>query len=71
VHHVGNILAADSADNTIDVGTDEALYLPPHQCCASHTLNLVPVSDTEVANQDAGYKRVSRAALSKCTALWN
>ena len=71
VHDVDNILDADTDDDTVDVVADEALYLPPHQRCASHTLNLVAVSDTEVANQDAGYKRVSRAALSKCTALWN
>jgi len=71
VHDVDNLLAADNDDDTLDVGIDEALYLPPHQRCSSHTLNLVAVSDTEVANQDGNYKRISRATLSKCSALWN
>ena len=50
---------------------DGEFSLPPHQRCASHTLNLVAVSDSKAADSDAGYKRISRATLGKCSALWN
>jgi len=62
---VSNVLAAGECDD----GTE--YVLPPHQRCASHTLNLVAVHDTENALNDAGYKRVCRGTMAKCSGLWN
>jgi hypothetical protein len=45
--------------------------LPRHQRCACHTLNLIATSDADKAENDAGYKRISRSAFAKCSALWN
>ena len=45
--------------------------LPSHQRCGTHTMNLIAVHDTEAANKDAAYKKVSRSSLGKCSALWN
>ena len=56
----------------ISEGDDEnEISLPQHQRCAAHTLNLVATNDTEVANGDAHYKKISRTTLGKCQALWN
>ena len=45
--------------------------LPPHQRCGAHTMNRFAVHDTEAANKNAAYKKVSWSALGKCSALWN
>jgi hypothetical protein len=45
--------------------------LPPHHRCGAHTMNLVAVSDSDNACEDPGYKKISRSALAKCSALWN
>jgi len=72
------VVDVDSVVSGTDVGNDDnedahdiSVYLPPHQRCASHTLNLVAVSDTESANSDASYKRVNRATMAKCCGMWN
>lgn len=50
---------------------DDALYrLPPHQRCAAHTMNLV-ANDAGKASTEGTFNRASRAAMSKCQALWN
>ena len=67
---VNGIVSSRDADDDYDVA-DETLYLPPHQRCASHTMNLVAVSDAELANNDGNYKRINRATMAKCSALWN
>lgn len=54
-----------------DESDDSEFCLPPHQHCAAHTLNLVASSDTQDANKDASYKKISRATLGKCAAMWN
>merc|ERR1719471_1324796 len=53
------------------IDTEGDYRLPPHQCCASHRLNLVATVDTESANYDSIFKRKSRAAHAKCNALLN
>ena len=62
---MSNVLAAGECDD----GTE--YVLPPHQRCASHTLNLVAVHDNENALSDAGYKRVCRATMAEYSGLWN
>ena len=61
---MSNVLTAGECDDTEYV-------LPPHQRCASHTLNLVAVHDTENALNDVGFKRVYRGTMGKCSGLWN
>ncbi|XP_056132955.1 uncharacterized protein LOC130110008 [Lampris incognitus] len=46
--------------------------LPTHQRCACHLLNLVAITDAEIAEKKMDtYKRLSRAAFGKCQAMWN
>ncbi|EZA53798.1 hypothetical protein X777_06862, partial [Ooceraea biroi] len=48
------------------------LILPPHHRCASHTLNLVAVKDSEKAiDNDVLYKKLYRLTFAKLTKLWN
>lgn len=58
------------------VGEDDdegvVITLPPHQRCASHTLNLVSCTDVNkwlLSRPEA--KAIYRSATAKCTALWN
>jgi hypothetical protein len=50
---------------------DREYHLPRHQRCACHTLNLITTNDINDAEQDPAYKKLSRAAFSKCQDLWN
>ena len=52
-------------------GNEEEILLPPHHRCASHTLNLIAVKDSELALEDANFKKVSRSSMAKCSKLWN
>lgn len=45
--------------------------LPKHHRCACHLLNLISTVDATKANSNQVYKKMSRAAFAKCTALWN
>ena len=60
-------------DSILDdaVSSEHEYTLPPHQRCGAHTMNLIAVHDTVAANKDAAYKKVSRSALGKCSALLN
>ncbi|KAE9521302.1 hypothetical protein AGLY_018321 [Aphis glycines] len=51
--------------------TDYPYSLPPHHCCASHTLNLVATKDSENAMSDPMYKKQLRSTFAKIHALWN
>lgn len=55
----------------LSTGSDKTFSLPPHLCCASHTLNLISKYGLEkwrTSNNDC--KAVYRSARAKCTALW-
>uniref|UniRef100_A0A667WTV6 HAT C-terminal dimerisation domain-containing protein n=1 Tax=Myripristis murdjan TaxID=586833 RepID=A0A667WTV6_9TELE len=61
----------DVAD-ALNSAAEEGIVLPPHQRCASHTLNLISCNDIDkwlVSNP--GTKALYRSSTAKCTALWN
>ncbi|XP_074552409.1 uncharacterized protein LOC141809329 [Halichoeres trimaculatus] len=61
---------AQILDNPIE--TEEGIVLPPHERCASHTLNLISCNDIDkwlLANP--GTKAVYRSSTAKCMAMWN
>uniref|UniRef100_A0A3P8NPQ8 BED-type domain-containing protein n=1 Tax=Astatotilapia calliptera TaxID=8154 RepID=A0A3P8NPQ8_ASTCA len=63
---IGDVLqnAADDADY--------AISLPPHQRCASHTMNLISCTDVEKwLLSEAATKTIYRSATTKCAGLWN
>ena len=51
--------------------SDNHYFLPPHQRCAVHTLNLIAVTDAEEACNDVSYKKIYRSTMAKCASLWN
>ena len=63
--------------NVADVITSEPgdecdIQMPHHETCFSHSLNLLATVDASKAMEsDATYKRLNRAAMAKCSALWN
>ena len=61
----------DTVLNDSGQNDDSDFYLPQHQRCASHTLNLIASHDIEKANNDASYKRVCRSTMAKCSSLWS
>lgn len=56
--------------SVLDVG-DGFDYLPKHQHCACHLLNLVSTVDAFKANSNEAYKKSVQAAFSKSHTLWN
>ncbi|KAK1905602.1 Zinc finger BED domain containing protein 4 [Dissostichus eleginoides] len=54
-------------------GEDEGLQfcLPPHHCCASHTLNLIASKDLERAVPQGATRKLFYSAMAKCSAIWN
>ncbi|KAF7705749.1 hypothetical protein HF521_021035, partial [Silurus meridionalis] len=58
--------------DVLDTSTEEGIVFPPHQRCASHTLNLIPCSDVDKwLLSNPGTKGIYRSATAKCTALWS
>jgi hypothetical protein len=65
VPSIGNVLTDEASDQS-------DIYLPHHETCFSHSLNLLATVDANAACElDAAYKRLYRAAMGKCTAIWN
>ena len=70
-HNYGEILFNNISEILENEITENLHSLPPHHRCGAHTMNLIAVHDAETACNDADYKKISRAALVKCSALWN
>lgn len=68
VDNISEALTAPS-DNSVD-DEEVAITLPHHETCCSHTLNLLATVDADKVSNST-YKRLYRAALGKCTAIWN
>ena len=63
--------AFDVADTFEQNQDSDEYFLPRHQRCSCHLLNLIATKDSLRAETDAAYKKLSRAAFAKCNALWN
>ena len=62
---VGEVLTDDTA-------VDLDVYLPHQGTCFSYSLNLLATVDARKAcESDGAYKRLYRAAIGKCTSIWN
>ncbi|KAL3987880.1 SEL1 protein [Sarotherodon galilaeus] len=63
---IGDVLQNGADD------ADDAISLPPHQRCASHTMNLISCTDVEKwLLSEAATKTIYRSATTKCAGLWN
>ncbi|CAI5678514.1 unnamed protein product [Oreochromis niloticus] len=61
-----------SIGDVLPNGADDAISLPPHQRCASHTMNLISCTDVEKwLLSEAATKTIYRSATTKCAGLWN
>lgn len=61
-----------------DSGSISEIFLPVHQRCVSHTLNLLATVDIKAAltgsvfgNSGGSYTRSHHSAFRKCSAVWN
>ncbi|XP_061471505.1 uncharacterized protein LOC133379722 [Rhineura floridana] len=66
----------EAEEEAADSGED--FVLPPHQRCASHTLNLVATQDIEAMLSDSSkssllgpFKKQFRSLMGKCSKLWS
>jgi len=62
---ITSILSAPERDRESDV------YLPPHNKCAAHTLNLIATTDAEKALANPACSKIHHGSFGKCQALWN
>ena len=55
----GEVTFTNIGDILVDrAGAEETQYiLPPHHRCGAHTMNLIAVTDSELANNDANFKK--------------
>lgn len=60
-------------DAVLEMEGDEELhfFLPPHQRCAAHTLNLIATNEVDKAASKGPSRKVYRSAMGKCAAIWN
>jgi hypothetical protein len=62
--NTGEVLSGNDGEDAGDIS------LPHHETCCSHSLNLLATVDADKV-KDPTYKRLYRAALAKCSAVWN
>ncbi|XP_039596674.1 uncharacterized protein zgc:161969 isoform X2 [Polypterus senegalus] len=50
---------------------DEQFFLPQHQRCAAHTLNLIATNEVHKAGENGPSRKLYRSAMAKCSSIWN
>jgi hypothetical protein len=69
---VCDLLNSASSSQSNDTEYEHSdVYLPPHNRCAAHTLNLIATTDADTALVDKAYSRIHHGSFGKCQALWN
>ncbi|KAI4463264.1 transposase-related [Holotrichia oblita] len=59
------------SDDDINNNLENAIMLPNHLRCSSHTLNLLATTDFRNLIIGTAASRLHHQAFAKCTALWN
>ncbi|XP_018369951.1 PREDICTED: uncharacterized protein LOC108765643 [Trachymyrmex cornetzi] len=68
-HSLSDLLITDDVEN---IDPENSFILPPHHRCASHTLNLIAVKDSDKAlDNNAIYKKKYKIIFAKLIKLWN
>ncbi|KYN04952.1 hypothetical protein ALC62_04168 [Cyphomyrmex costatus] len=68
------IIQSITEGTTGDTDVISDIFLPVHQRCASHTINLLITVDIKAAligNSGGSYNRAHHSAFGKCSAVWN
>lgn len=52
-------------------GDGEQFFLPQHQRCAAHTLNLIATNEIHKAASNGPSRKIYRSAMAKCSSIWN
>ena len=65
------VTVSDLLSGVTDETDHSDLYLPSHNRCAAHTLNLIGTTDAEKALADKAYSRIHHGSFGRCQSLWN
>ncbi len=52
-------------------GDEEQFFLPQHQRCSAHTLNLIATNEVHKAGSNGPSRKLYRSAMAKCSSIWN
>lgn len=66
-HNLNELLATADTDDT----NEDLIILPPHQRCASHTLNLIAKDTEKLLEDNVLYKKKYRIIFGKLSKLWS
>lgn len=57
----------------LEMEGDEELpfFLPPHQRCVAHMLNLIATNEVDKGASSGPSWKVYRSAMTKCASIWN